>query len=118
MHTVIHVNIFFLILETMPDTQALMPVGAVQPGPPGGTIPLSTLIDYIIQSTYHELVVLSELWVSFLWIKSEEITCTKIWELFLQFWCSIMVEKWLHICNQKEEPLHDSFTLFILFVFT
>ena len=27
----------------------------------GGTIPLTTLIDYIIQRTYHELNVLSEL---------------------------------------------------------
>ena len=58
------------------EQQAMVPVGQGQmmPGPtpsvmPGtsgvaanpGTIPLSTLIDYIIQRTYHDLNVLSEL---------------------------------------------------------
>ena len=48
------------------DAQRAMmaPVGGQGPPAPGGggaTIPLSTLIDYIIQRTYHELNVLSEL---------------------------------------------------------
>lgn len=43
------------------DNQVVL-AGAVPPGPPGqGTIQLSTLIDYIIQRTYHDLSVLSEL---------------------------------------------------------
>ena len=45
-----------------PVDNQVMVAGAVPPGPPGqGTIPLSTLIDYIIQRTYHDLSVLSEL---------------------------------------------------------
>ena len=51
------------------DNQAMVAVGqggmgmlqGMPPGPGGGTIPLSTLIEYIIQSTYHDLTVLSEL---------------------------------------------------------
>ena len=47
------------------DGQVLVPGNAVAMGIPqpqnGGTIPLSTLIEFIIQSTYHELTVLSEL---------------------------------------------------------
>ncbi|XP_062570330.1 mediator of RNA polymerase II transcription subunit 14-like isoform X3 [Saccostrea cucullata] len=39
------------------DSHMGMPGGA----PGGGTIPLATLIDYIVQRTYHELTVLSEL---------------------------------------------------------
>ena len=34
---------------------------AAPSGPGAGTIPLSNLIDFIIQRTYHELTVLSEL---------------------------------------------------------
>ncbi|KAL5011139.1 hypothetical protein ScPMuIL_013444 [Solemya velum] len=40
------------------DGQLAIPAG---PQGGGGTIPLSTLIDYIVQRTYHELMVLSEL---------------------------------------------------------
>ena len=41
------------------DEQMVVPAG---PGPQGGgSIPLSTLIEYATQRTYHELTVLSEL---------------------------------------------------------
>lgn len=36
-------------------------IGMTGGAPGGGTIPLATLIDYIVQRTYHELSVLSEL---------------------------------------------------------
>jgi len=39
-------------------SQSLMPVGMQTMG---GTIPLSMLMDFIVQRTYHELTVLSEL---------------------------------------------------------
>ncbi len=51
------------------EQQQLLPVGSQyviglqnpQGGAPAGAISLSTLIDYIIQRTYHDLQVLSEL---------------------------------------------------------
>ena len=66
MHFMTHVT--FLILssakmpvDTHPQTVAVM--GGPPPPPQAGTptIPLSTLIDFIVQRTYHELNVLSEL---------------------------------------------------------
>ncbi|KAL3884058.1 hypothetical protein ACJMK2_030281 [Sinanodonta woodiana] len=44
----------------MPPIDNQMPIHPGAPGG-GGTISLATLIDYIIQRTYHELIVLSEL---------------------------------------------------------
>ena len=41
------------------DQQLALPPGAHAVG--GGTISLATLIDYIVQRTYHEMIVLSEL---------------------------------------------------------
>ena len=51
-----------VLQEKMPamtamDAQAIVAAGAA----PSNTISLSTLIDYIIQRTYHELSILSEL---------------------------------------------------------
>ena len=51
------------------EQQQMLPVGAqhvmgmpgTQGGVPPGVISLSTLIDYILQRTYHDLQVLSEL---------------------------------------------------------
>jgi len=47
-------------MPVVPPTsgQALMPVGMQTMG---GTIPLSMLMDFIVQRTYHELTILSEL---------------------------------------------------------
>ena len=39
------------------------PPPAAAPAAPGATIPLALLIDFGLQRTYHELQVLSELWV-------------------------------------------------------
>ena len=41
------------------EEQMVVPAGPVAPG--GGSISLSTLIEYAIQRTYHDLSVLSEL---------------------------------------------------------
>ena len=62
---------FVLCIQMPPIEQQLLPVGTqhvmglpgAQGGVPPGAISLSTLIDYIIQRTYHDLQVLSELQV-------------------------------------------------------
>ena len=47
----------------MLQAQAVTPISGGQSGPPpgGASIPLSTLIDFIIQRSYHELTVLADL---------------------------------------------------------
>lgn len=55
-------NLYLLIPYCRPDT--MPPIDGQPQGPPqagAGTIQLSTLIDFSIQRTYHELTVLSEL---------------------------------------------------------
>lgn len=53
-------------LESVQNSMAVAtfaPPAQQQEGPRGGSISLGMLIDFIIQRTYHELSVLSELYV-------------------------------------------------------
>ena len=40
---------------------AMAPAGQAGGAPPGGSIPLNVLMDFILQRTYHELTILAEL---------------------------------------------------------
>lgn len=86
-----------------PSTGAMMPPGVPVFQPPGGTIQLSVLIDFIVQRTYHELQVLSELLPRKTDMERKiEIVqfCSRTRQLFIRL---LSLVKWANNCGKVDK---------------
>ena len=86
-----------------PSSGAVMTSGSNAYQPPGGTIPLSTLIDFVVQRTYHELQVLSELLPRKTDMERKiEIVqfCSRTRQLFIRL---LALVKWANNCGKVDK---------------
>ena len=86
-----------------PSTGAVMPSGSTGYQPPGGTIQLSVLIDFVVQRTYHELQVLSELLPRKTDMERKiEIVqfCSRTRQLFIRL---LALVKWANNCGKVDK---------------
>ena len=86
-----------------PSTGAVLPSTTPIYQPPGGTIQLSVLIDFVVQRTYHELQVLSELLPrkTDMERKMEIVQfCSRTRQLFIRL---LALVKWANNCGKVDK---------------